>query len=60
MANDIQDRSSQLYAVTISCYVLAFIGVGLRYYVRVHIVKSAKWDDHLLVLSVVSLPSLAS
>lgn len=55
-----EDRSSELYAVTLSVLVLVWISAFLRSYVRAFIVKSFGVDDWLMIFSAVSLKHMLS
>jgi hypothetical protein len=50
----VEDRSAQVYAVAILFFVLSWITVGLRTYVRACIIRSVGTDDKLMILLLVS------
>ena len=43
-----RNQAFKLYIVTITCYVLAFVGVSLRFYVRKFVVGRLALDDWLM------------
>jgi hypothetical protein len=52
------DRSLSARSVAASFGALAWFAVSLRLYVRLKLVKCFGWDDGLMVLALVSIPSI--
>jgi hypothetical protein len=49
----IEGRGLAILCVTIICFFLCVVTVGLRCYVRVKILKFFGWDDILMILATV-------
>ena len=44
-------NGAQLVVVSILFLVLSFVSVGLRFFVRILILKSFQWDDWLMLIA---------
>lgn len=53
----LEDRSVELFAVTVFCLALATVTVALRCYVRLFMLKIFSWEDYLAVITTVRTPT---
>ncbi|KAK8124700.1 uncharacterized protein PG998_000459 [Apiospora kogelbergensis] len=49
----LEDRSVELFAVTVFCLALATVTVALRCYVRLFMLKIFSWEDYLAVITTI-------